>query len=87
MINRYFINNRNVTESRVALCLFHISFINCFQGSLTLKLPVGKAVVQSLSFHPTETQLLTAMEGRVQVWGAEPEETEEVEEGGMMGAS
>ena len=52
-----------------------------------MKLPVGKAVVQSLSFHPTETQLLTAMEGRVQVWGAEPEETEEVEEGGMMGAS
>ena len=52
----------------------------CFsdlQGSLTLKLPVGKAVVQSLSFHPTETCLVTAMEGRVQVWGAEPEETEE----------
>lgn len=47
------------------------------QGSLSLKLPVGKAVVQSLSFHPTETLLLTAMEGRVQVWGAEPEETEE----------
>ncbi|KAF3852834.1 hypothetical protein F7725_006189 [Dissostichus mawsoni] len=49
-------------------------------GSLTLKLPVGKAVVQSLSFHPTETRLLTAMEGRVQVWGAEPEEEEEEEE-------
>ena len=69
------------------MCLFHILLIYYFQGSLTLKLPVGKAVVQSLSFHPTETQLLTAMEGRVQVWGAEPEETEEVEEGGMMGAS
>lgn len=52
----------------------------CFsdlQGSLTLKLPVGKAVVQSLSFHPTETCLATAMEGRVQVWGAEPGEVEE----------
>lgn len=48
-------------------------FLSAPQGSLSLKLPVGKAVVQSLSFHPTETCLLTAMEGRVQVWGAEPE--------------
>lgn len=47
------------------------------QGSLTLKLPVGNAVVQSLSFHPTEPSLLTAMEGRVQIWGAEPEDTAE----------
>jgi len=49
---------------------------------LSLKLPVGKAVVQSLSFHPTETCLLTAMEGCVQVWGVEPEE--EPEEGGAV---
>lgn len=55
----------------VICCLFDS------QGSLSLKLPVGKAVVQSLSFHPTETRLLTAMEGRVQIWGAEPEETDE----------
>ncbi|KAG7251534.1 hypothetical protein CRUP_030151 [Coryphaenoides rupestris] len=54
----------------------HVYCWDLVEGSLTLKLPVGKAVVQSLSFHPTETRLLTAMEGRVQVWGAEPEETE-----------
>lgn len=42
-----------------------------------LKLRVGKAVVQSLSFHPTEISLLTAIEGHVQVWGLEPEETED----------
>uniref|UniRef100_A0A667W9H7 WD repeat domain-containing protein 83 n=1 Tax=Myripristis murdjan TaxID=586833 RepID=A0A667W9H7_9TELE len=55
----------------------HVYCWDLVEGSLSLKLPVGKAVVQSLSFHPTETRLLTAMEGRVQVWGAEPEETEE----------
>uniref|UniRef100_A0A672MHK4 WD repeat domain-containing protein 83 n=1 Tax=Sinocyclocheilus grahami TaxID=75366 RepID=A0A672MHK4_SINGR len=52
----------------------HVYFWDLVEGSLTLKLPVGKAVVQSLSFHPTEPRLLTAMEGRVQVWGAEPED-------------
>lgn len=60
--------------------LWHIKlfiFSLYFQGSLSLKLPVGKAVVQSLSFHPSQTRLLTAMEGRVQVWSAEPEEAEE----------
>lgn len=55
----------------------HVYCWDLVEGSLTLKLPVGKAVVQSLSFHPSETRLLTAMEGRVQVWGVEPEETEE----------
>uniref|UniRef100_A0A8K9UEX6 WD repeat domain-containing protein 83 n=1 Tax=Oncorhynchus mykiss TaxID=8022 RepID=A0A8K9UEX6_ONCMY len=55
----------------------HVYCWDLVEGSLMLKLPVGKAVVQSLSFHPSETRLLTAMEGRVQVWGAEPEETEE----------
>lgn len=49
-----------------------------------MKLPVGKAVVQSLSFHPTETLLLTAMERQVQVWGPEPDEEEE-EEAAAMG--
>ncbi|XP_060941342.1 WD repeat domain-containing protein 83-like [Limanda limanda] len=52
----------------------HVYCWDRVEGSLTLKLFVGEAVVQSLSFHPTETCLLTAMEGRVQVWGAEPEE-------------
>lgn len=65
------------TDIESALCNVCIVFFLNLQGSLSLKLPVGKAVVQSLSFHPTETCLLTAMEGRVQVWGAEPEETEE----------
>uniref|UniRef100_A0A4W5MI54 WD repeat domain-containing protein 83 n=1 Tax=Hucho hucho TaxID=62062 RepID=A0A4W5MI54_9TELE len=44
----------------------HVYCWDLVEGSLTLKLPVGKAVVQSLSFHPSETCLLTAMEGRVQ---------------------
>lgn len=54
-----------------------VSVCRNLQGSLSLKLPVGKAVVQSLSFHPTETRLLTAMEGQVQVWGTQPEEAED----------
>lgn len=54
-----------------------LSRLSLLQGSLSLKLPVGKAVVQSLSFHPTETLLLTAMERHVQVWGPEPAEEEE----------
>lgn len=54
-------------------------FVSVHQGSLTLKLPVGKAVVQSLAFHPTEPCLVTAMEGRVQIWGAEPDETDKAE--------
>lgn len=52
-------------------------YLSLLQGSLSLKLPVGKAVVQSLSFHPIETLLLTAMERHVQVWGPEPDEEEE----------
>uniref|UniRef100_A0A671UFL6 WD repeat domain-containing protein 83 n=1 Tax=Sparus aurata TaxID=8175 RepID=A0A671UFL6_SPAAU len=35
----------------------HVYCWDLVEGSLTLKLPVGKAVVQSLSFHPTETCL------------------------------
>uniref|UniRef100_A0A3Q1F5M6 WD repeat domain-containing protein 83 n=1 Tax=Acanthochromis polyacanthus TaxID=80966 RepID=A0A3Q1F5M6_9TELE len=58
----------------------HVYCWDLVEGSLSLKLPVGKAVVQSLSFHPSETCLLTAMEGRVQVWASEPEDTDE--EGG-----
>ncbi|KAL6461979.1 hypothetical protein MHYP_G00301240 [Metynnis hypsauchen] len=61
------------------LCCSEDGHVYCWdlvEGSLALKLPVGKAVVQSLSFHPTEPCLLTAMEGRVQVWGTEPEDAE-----------
>uniref|UniRef100_A0A3B4CNC1 WD repeat domain-containing protein 83 n=1 Tax=Pygocentrus nattereri TaxID=42514 RepID=A0A3B4CNC1_PYGNA len=61
------------------LCCSEDGHVYCWdlvEGSLALKLPVGKAVVQSLSFHPTEACLLTAMEGRVQVWGTEPEDAE-----------
>lgn len=56
-------------------CLF-VCLVSVFQGSLSLKLNVGKGVVQSLSFHPTESCFLTAMEGHMQVWGLEPAETE-----------
>ncbi|MBN3323927.1 WDR83 protein, partial [Atractosteus spatula] len=55
----------------------HVYFWDLVEGSLALKLPVGKGVVQSLCFHPTEPHLLTAMEGRVQIWGVESEEKEE----------
>ncbi|XP_062386855.1 WD repeat domain-containing protein 83 [Sardina pilchardus] len=55
----------------------HVYYWDLVEGSIALKLPVGKGVVQSLSFHPTEPYLLTATEGRVQVWGAEPEEENE----------
>ncbi|XP_053712407.1 WD repeat domain-containing protein 83 [Synchiropus splendidus] len=55
----------------------HVYCWDLVEGCLSLKLPVGKAVVQSLAFHPTETCLLTATEGRVLVWVAEIEEDEE----------
>lgn len=55
----------------------HVYFWDLVEGSLSLKLPVGKAVVQSLSFHPSEPRLLTALEGRVQLWAAEEETPEE----------
>lgn len=47
------------------------------QGSLTLSLPVGRGVVQSLSFHPSEPGLLTATEGHVQFWREESHTAEE----------
>ncbi|XP_061535092.1 WD repeat domain-containing protein 83 [Phycodurus eques] len=55
----------------------HVYFWDLVEGCLSMKLPVGKAVVQSLSFHPTQTRLLTASEGRVQVWAAELEDPDE----------
>ncbi|XP_067416594.1 WD repeat domain-containing protein 83 isoform X2 [Emydura macquarii macquarii] len=45
-----------------------VYFWDLVEGSLTLSLPVGKGVVQSLSFHPSEPCLLTATEGCVQFW-------------------
>lgn len=55
----------------------HVYYWDLVEGSVALKLPVGKGVVQSLSFHPTDPLLLTATEGCVQVWGGEPLETSE----------
>ncbi|XP_061685334.1 WD repeat domain-containing protein 83 isoform X2 [Syngnathoides biaculeatus] len=52
----------------------HVYFWDLVEGCLSWKLPVGKAVVQSLSFHPTQTRLLTASESRIQVWAAELED-------------
>ncbi|KAK6468873.1 WD repeat domain-containing protein 83 [Huso huso] len=48
-------------------------------GSLSLSVSVGKGVVQSLSFHPTEPRLLTASEGSIQLWGEESLVIEEEE--------
>nr|XP_049614440.1 WD repeat domain-containing protein 83 isoform X2 [Syngnathus scovelli] len=47
----------------------HVYFWDLVEGWLSLKLPVGKAVVK-LFFHPTQPRLLTASEGCVQVWAA-----------------
>lgn len=52
----------------------HVYYWDLVEGSVTLKLPVGKGVIQSLAFHPTEACLLTSSSTHVQVWGAEPEE-------------
>ncbi|XP_075715229.1 WD repeat domain-containing protein 83 isoform X2 [Rhinoderma darwinii] len=49
-----------------------VCFWDLVEGSLTLKLPVSKGVIQSLSYHPTEPCLLTTSEGEVQVWRGEP---------------
>ncbi|XP_077379591.1 WD repeat domain-containing protein 83 [Festucalex cinctus] len=61
----------------------HVYFWDLVEGCLSLKLPVGKAVVQSLSFHPTQPRLLTASEGRVQVWADEPEDPDANDNGAM----
>ncbi|XP_056426314.1 WD repeat domain-containing protein 83 isoform X2 [Hyla sarda] len=45
-----------------------VCFWDLVEGSLALKLPVSKGVIQSLSYHPTEPCLLTASEGEVQLW-------------------
>ncbi|XP_065432323.1 WD repeat domain-containing protein 83 isoform X2 [Chrysemys picta bellii] len=66
-------------DTHVASCSEdgHVYFWDLVEGSLTLSLPVGRGVVQSLSFHPSEPGLLTATEGRVQFWREEPHTAEE----------
>ncbi|XP_060711276.1 WD repeat domain-containing protein 83 [Hemiscyllium ocellatum] len=51
-----------------------VHFWDLIEGSCTLTLPVGKGVVQSLSYHPTQCCLLTAAEDTVQLWGDDSEE-------------
>uniref|UniRef100_A0A8B9FLG4 WD repeat domain-containing protein 83 n=1 Tax=Amazona collaria TaxID=241587 RepID=A0A8B9FLG4_9PSIT len=46
----------------------HVYFWDLVEGSLARSLPVGRGVVQSLSFHPTLPCLLAATEGQVQLW-------------------
>lgn len=46
------------------------------QGALALALPVGPGVVQSLSYHPLEPCLLTAVGGSVHCWREEAYEAE-----------
>ncbi|XP_077460734.1 WD repeat domain-containing protein 83 [Stigmatopora argus] len=55
----------------------NVYFWDLVEGCLSLKLPVSKAVVQSMSFHPTQTRLLTASEGQMHVWAGEPEEPDQ----------
>ncbi|XP_063148554.1 WD repeat domain-containing protein 83 [Candoia aspera] len=52
-------------------------FWDLVEGSLVLVLPVCNTAVQSLSFHPAETCLLTAAEGLVQCWREESYTAEE----------
>lgn len=46
------------------------------QGVLALALQVGPGVVQSLTYHPTEPCLLTAMGGNIHYWREEAYEAE-----------
>lgn len=53
-----------------------VYFWDLVEGALTLALPVGPGVVQSLAFHPTEPCLLTATGGSVQCWREEAYEAD-----------
>ncbi|XP_055520229.1 WD repeat domain-containing protein 83 [Leucoraja erinacea] len=55
-----------------------VYFWDLIEGSQAATLTVGKGVVQSLSHHPTQSCLLTATEGNVQLWGDEEYEEEMV---------
>ncbi|XP_043940663.1 WD repeat domain-containing protein 83 isoform X2 [Protopterus annectens] len=46
----------------------NVYFWDLVEGSLTLNMPVGKCVVQSLAYHREEPCLLTATEGVIQLW-------------------
>ncbi|NXI46992.1 WDR83 protein, partial [Galbula dea] len=48
-----------------------VYFWDLVEGSLSLSLPVGRGVVQSLAFHPTLPCLLAATQGQVQLWREE----------------
>ncbi|KAG2470426.1 WD repeat domain-containing protein 83 [Polypterus senegalus] len=56
-----------------------VYFWDLVEGSLALAFSIGSGVVQSLSFHPRESKLLTAMEGNVQLWGKQSDEEETVD--------
>ncbi|NXE30930.1 WDR83 protein, partial [Ardeotis kori] len=49
----------------------NVYFWDLVEGSLALSLPVGRGVVQSLSFHPALPCLLAATQGQVQLWREE----------------
>ncbi|XP_078387398.1 WD repeat domain-containing protein 83 [Cetorhinus maximus] len=53
-----------------------VYFWDLVEGSCAVTLPVGKGVVQSLSYHPTQSCLLTATQGAVQLWGDESYEAD-----------
>ncbi|XP_072346890.1 WD repeat domain-containing protein 83 [Scyliorhinus torazame] len=53
-----------------------VYFWDLVKGSLAVTLPVGKGVVQSVSYHPTQSCLLTATQGVVQLWGDETYEVD-----------
>ncbi|XP_065511101.1 WD repeat domain-containing protein 83 [Caloenas nicobarica] len=49
----------------------HVYLWDLLEGSLLLRLPVGRGAVGSLSLHPARPQLLAATGGQVQLWGHE----------------
>lgn len=53
-----------------------VYFWDLVEGALALALPVGPGVVQSLSYHPLEPCLLTAVGGSVHCWREEAYEAE-----------
>lgn len=53
-----------------------VYFWDLVEGALALALPVGPGVVQSLSYHPQEPCLLTAVGGSVHCWREEAYEAE-----------
>ncbi|XP_010327775.1 WD repeat domain-containing protein 83 isoform X2 [Saimiri boliviensis] len=54
-----------------------VFFWDLVEGALALALPVGRGVVQSLAYHPTEPCLLTAMGGSIHCWREEAYEADD----------